>query len=110
MDKPEDLSDRKSEVWVDVSMVLDVTDVPVSPSSVVKEFCDGFSCCSDSEFVEPQSFSFSQKACSLLHSCAGEKRYESTHVKNASTIWKKNDAAHAAAKFVFIVIRGAEVF
>ena len=39
------------------------------------------------------------------HYCtvAGEKRHESTHAKNASTIWKKNDAAHAAAKFVFIV-------
>ena len=35
---------------------------PVSPSSVVIEFCDGFSCCLDWEFVEPQSFSCS-------HSC-----------------------------------------
>ena len=35
-------------------MVPDVTDVPVSPSSVVTEFCDGFSFCSDWEFVEPQ--------------------------------------------------------
>ena len=48
--------------------VTDVTDVPVSPSSVVTEFCDGFSFCSDWEFVEPQSFSFSKKACSLLDS------------------------------------------
>ena len=24
LDKPEDLSDRESEVWVDVSMVLDI--------------------------------------------------------------------------------------
>ena len=29
------------------ALVPDVTDVPVSPSSVVTEFCDGFSCCSD---------------------------------------------------------------
>ena len=44
-----------------VLVVLDVTDVPVSPSSVVTEFCDGFSCCSDREYVEPESFSFSRK-------------------------------------------------
>ena len=41
--------------------VPDVVDVPVSPSSVVTEFCDGFSCCSDWNFGEPQSFSFSKK-------------------------------------------------
>ena len=85
-------------------MVLDVTDVPVSPFSVVKEFCDGFLLLFGFGICENRSpLSLSQKACSLLHSCAGEKRYESTHVKNASTVWKKNDAAHAAAKFVFIV-------
>ena len=32
-------------------VVPDVTDMPVSPSSVVTEFCDGFSCCSEWEFV-----------------------------------------------------------
>ena len=31
MDKPEDLSDRESEAWEVVSVVPDVTDVPVSP-------------------------------------------------------------------------------
>ena len=36
-------------------VVLDVTDVSVSPSSVVTQFCDGFSCCPDWAFVEPQS-------------------------------------------------------
>ena len=41
--------------------VLEVLDVLVSPSSVVTKFCDGFSCCSDWDFVEPQSFSFSKK-------------------------------------------------
>ena len=45
-----------------VRMVPDVTDVPVSPSSVVTELCDVSSCCSDWEFVEPKSFSFSKKA------------------------------------------------
>ena len=60
LDKPEDLSGRESEAWVPVPVMPDVTDVPDSPSSVVTEFCGGFSCCLDWEFVEPQSFSFSQ--------------------------------------------------
>ena len=33
--------------------------VLLSPSSVVTEFCDGFSLCSDREFVEPDGFSWS---------------------------------------------------
>ena len=44
-----------------VRKVPDVNDVLVSPSSVVTELCDVSSCCSDWEFVEPQSFSFSKK-------------------------------------------------
>ena len=62
MDKPEDLSDRESEVWVDVPVVpdvTDVTDVPMSPSSVITEFCDGF-------------LFFLYKACSFLYSYAGK--------------------------------------
>ena len=35
LEKPEDLSDCEPEIRVDVSAVLVVTDVPVSPSSVV---------------------------------------------------------------------------
>ena len=65
MDKPENLSDCEPETRVDASVVLDVTAVPVSPSSVVSELCDGFSCGSDLDFVEPQSFSFFKKR---LHS------------------------------------------
>ena len=65
MDKPEDLSDCEPETRVDASVVLDVTAVPVSPSSVVSELCDGFSCGSDLDFMEPQSFSFFKKR---LHS------------------------------------------
>ena len=61
LEKPEDLSDCEPETRVDVSVVLGVTDVPVSLSSVVTEFCDGFSFCSDWESVEPQSLSFAQK-------------------------------------------------
>ena len=44
-----------------VRLVLDVIDVLVSLSSVVTECCDGFSCCSDWEDVEPQSMSSLQK-------------------------------------------------
>ena len=71
LEKPEDLSDCEPETRVDVSVVLCVTHVPVSPSSVVTEFCDGFSFRSDWEFVEPQSFSFFLQVCSLLDSYAG---------------------------------------
>ena len=78
LDKPEDLSDRESEARVFVSAVLDVTDVPVSPSSVVTEFCDSFSCCTELAFVEPQSF-FSKKACSLLYSYAGRNEVLKDH-------------------------------
>ena len=60
MDKPGDLSDRESEVWVEVIVVLDVTDVLVSPA------CDIFSFCSDWDLVEPQSLSLSKKG---AHSC-----------------------------------------
>ena len=77
MDKSEDLSDRESEAWVCLWCLTDVTDVPDSPSSVVTEFCDGFSCCLDWEFVEPQSFSSS-------HSCTvtqEEVRFEGPQVK-----------------------------
>ena len=51
LEKPEDLSDCEPETRVDAPVVPDVTDVPVSPSSVVTEFCDGFSCCSDWDLV-----------------------------------------------------------
>ena len=79
-------------------MVPDVTDVLVSPSSVVTEFCDGFSCFSDWEFVELQSFYFSKKR---AHSCAvtqEEMRFEEPQVKAPPAIEKKNDADHTIAK------------
>ena len=83
--------------------VTDVTDVPMCPSSVVTEFCDGFSYCSGWELVEPQSFSFSKKACSLLDSYEGRDEVRKLTSGSASALQKKNDAAHATAKFVFIV-------
>ena len=42
-EKPEDLSDFEPDTRVVVPVVLDVTGVPVSPSSVVTEFCEVFS-------------------------------------------------------------------
>ena len=64
-----------------MSVVPDVTDVPVSPSSVVTEFCDVSSWCSDWEFVEPQSFSFSKKRAHCCTSTQEGMRYESPPVK-----------------------------
>ena len=57
-----------------VCMVPDVTDVPVSPSSVVTELCDVSSCCSCWKFVEPQSLSFSKKQ--VWTATQEEMRYE----------------------------------
>ena len=56
-----DLSDREPEPCAHVRVVPDVTDVPVSPSSVVTELCEVSWCCSNWEDVIPQSFSFSKK-------------------------------------------------
>ena len=60
--------------------VSEVMDVPVSPSSVVTELCDVFSCCSDREFVEPQSFSFSTKSAHCGTDTQEEMRYEGSPV------------------------------
>ena len=61
-EKPDDLFDFEPHTRVEVPMVPTVTDVLVSHSSVVTERCEVSSCCSDWEFVEPQSCSFSKKA------------------------------------------------
>ena len=61
LDNPEDLSDCEPDSCAYVRVVPDVTDMLVSPSSVVTELCDVSPCGSDWELVEPQSFSFSQK-------------------------------------------------
>ena len=100
MEKPEDLSDCEPETRVEVSVVPDVPDLLVSPASVVTEFCDSLSFCSDWDLVEPQPFSFSKKR---GHSCTvtqEEMRFESSQVKARPL---SSDAAHATAKFVFIV-------
>ena len=68
-DNPCGLSNCDSGTWTSVPVVLVVTDVLVSPSSVVTEVCDVFSLGSDGKFVEPQSFSFSLKKKAIV--CLG---------------------------------------
>ena len=80
-----------------------VTDVLVSPSSVVTEVCDGSSLGSDWEFVEPQSFFFFLQTafvCLCGESRTNELRRDAS--ESASEYQKKVEAAHATAKFTFI--------
>ena len=56
MGESDDLSDRELVSCELVRVVPDVIDVLVSPSSMVTEICEVSPCCSDWEFVEPQSF------------------------------------------------------
>ena len=58
---PDDVSDCEPEARSDVSAVLVVSDVLVSPSSVVTECFDDVSLDLDREFLESLSFSFSKK-------------------------------------------------
>ena len=81
MGEPDDLSDREPVSCELVHVVPDVTDVLVSPSSVVIEMCDVSSMCSDREFVEPQSFSFSKKRAHCCTDTQEEMRYEGLPVK-----------------------------
>ena len=81
LEKHEDLSDCEPDSRACVRMVPDVTDVLVSPSSVVTEFCEVFSCCSDWEDVVPQSFSFSKKRAHCCTSTQEEMRYEGSQGK-----------------------------
>ena len=73
----ENWSDCELDSCARVRVVPDVIDVLVSPSSVVTEFCDVSSMCSDGKFVEPQSF-FSPKS---VHDTQEETRYEGSPVK-----------------------------
>ena len=81
MEKHGDLSDCEPDSCAHVRVVPDVTDVLVSPSSVVTEFCEVFSCCSDWEDVVPQSLSLSRKRAHCCTSTHEEMRYESPQVK-----------------------------
>ena len=58
-----------------------LSDCDVSPASVANEFYDSFSWCTEWEFVEPQSYSFSKKR---AHSCSltqEEMRFGGPQVK-----------------------------
>ena len=77
LEKPEDLSDCEPDTGAHVRVVPDVTDVLISPSSVVTEFCEFFSCCSDWEDVVPHSFSFAKKRAHCCTLTQEEMRYES---------------------------------
>ena len=81
-------------------MVPDVTDVLVSLSSVVTELCYASPCCSDWEFVEPQSCSFSNKRTHNGTDTQEEMRYEGSPVKAHPFFKKKNNTACTHAKFV----------
>ena len=81
LDKPAEMSDRETVSCELVRVVPDVTDVPVSPSSVVTEFCDVSSMCSDREFEEPQFFSFSKKHAHCCTDTQEEMWYEGSPVK-----------------------------
>ena len=79
MKEPEDLFDcepASCELVRAVPGGSDVTDVLVSPSSVITELCDVSPCRSDREFVEPQSFSFSEKRAHCCTDTREEMRYE----------------------------------
>ena len=84
LDNPEDLSDCEPapcepDSCAHVRVVLDVTDVLVSPSSVVAELCDVSPCGSDGEFCGPQSFSKKRAHCGTY--TQEEMRYEGSPVK-----------------------------
>ena len=73
LEESEDLSDREPVSCELVRVVPDVIDVP---SSVVTELCDVSPCCSDWEFVEPQSFSFTKKRAHYGTDTQEEMKYE----------------------------------
>ena len=83
-------------------MVPDVIDVHVSPSSVITELCDVSPCCSDWEFVEPQS----EKTCTLLYRYAGRDEVRRLTSDSASPVKKKDDAACTCAQFVHLLCEG----
>ena len=76
-----DLSDGTLDSCAHVRVVPDVTDVSVSPSSVVTELCEVFSCSSDWKDVLPPSFSFSKKRAHCCTSKQEEMKYEGSQGK-----------------------------
>ena len=102
----ENWSDCEPDSCARVRVVPDVPDVPVSTSSVVTEFRDVSSMCSDWEFVEPQSFSFSQKTCTLLYRYAGRAEVRRLTSESASAFKKKDVAANTKCKIRTLPWRG----
>ena len=80
-DGPCGVSDWVSGVGTGGLVVPFVTDVAVSPSSVVTEVCDGFSLGSDGDPLEPQSFSFSKK-------CAQQERLRFPMRNRSNSRWR----------------------
>ena len=81
MEKLGNLSDCEPETRLDVSVVPDVSVVRVSPSSVVTESCEGFSFCSDWEFVEPQACSSYKKRAHSWTVTQEDMRFEDSQAK-----------------------------
>ena len=82
-------------------------EVLVSPSSVVTELCYASPCCSDWEFVEPQSLSLSKKRAHCGTDTQEEMRYEGSPVKAPPIFKKKNDTAYTHAKFLGLLCEGS---
>ena len=108
LEEPDDLSDRELVSCELVRVVPDVIDVPGYPSSVVTELCDVSPCCSDWEFVEPQSFFFLQKkrAHCLLYRYAGRGEVRRLTRESASAFKKKDDAACTYSEFAYLLCEG----
>ena len=100
LEELDDLSDHELASCELVRAVPGVTDVLVSPSSVVTELCDGSPCDSDREFVEPQSFFFLKKACTSWYRYAGRDEVRRLTSDHASAFEKKDDTADTYAKFI----------
>ena len=82
LEKPEDMFDFEPNNGVEVPVVLDVTDVLLSPLLLWSlRFVMGFSCRSEWECVEPQPFSFSKKGAHCCTVTQEEMKYESSQVK-----------------------------
>ena len=86
LDKDEDLSDRESEARVFVLVVPDVTDVPVSLSSVVTEFSDGFFVLPYMGICGTAVLFLLQRPCPLLYSYAGRDEVRRTTSESASAL------------------------
>ena len=99
----DDMSDREPVSFELVRVVLDVTDVPVSPSSVIIELCEVSPCCSDWEFVKPQSYSLSKKR---AHCCTDTQEEMRLNSESTPAFKMKNDTANTFAKFVYLLCEG----